>query len=282
MKMHGSLSRRSFLAVTAATPLALAAPAAKQAPIGLELYSVRTELAKDLPGTVKAVAKMGYKDFEIHSVYLTWTPSYVKEVKTLLDDLGVRMRSTHNGAAALTADNIQKAIDYNQTLGSKYIIMASAGKVEGLDGWKKVSDQLTQAADKLRPMGMQVGFHNHKTEFMPIEGKRPMEVLATNTPKDVILQLDVGTSVEAQSDPVAWIKANPGRIKIIHCKDWKQGEGYHVLTGEGASPWPQIVQAAESVGGVEFYLIEQEGSSYPPLETVERCLANWKKMRAAS
>ena len=70
---------------------------------------------------------------------------------------------------------------------------------------------------------MSTGYHNHQTEWQPIEGKRPMDVLAANTPKDVVLQLDVGTCVEAGADPVAWINGNPGRIRSVHCKDWGAG-----------------------------------------------------------
>ena len=73
------------------------------------------------------------------------------------------------------------------------------------------------------PLNMRAGFHNHKLEFVPIEGMRPMDVLAANTPKDVTLQLDVGTCVDAGADPVAWINANPGRITSIHCKEWGAG-----------------------------------------------------------
>jgi sugar phosphate isomerase/epimerase len=111
-----------------------------------------------------------------------------------------------------------------------------------------------------------------------------MEVIAAGTPKEVMLQLDVGTCVEAGADPVAWIRANPGRIRSIHCKDWGAGggpnRGYRVLFGEGDAPWKAIFTAAESAGGVEYYLIEQEGSRFPELETAQRCLENWKKMRA--
>jgi sugar phosphate isomerase/epimerase len=90
--------------------------------------------------------------------------------------------------------------------------------------------------------------------------------------------------MEAGADPVAWIKANPGRIRSVHLKDWTPGKhedekGYRVLFGEGVSPWAGIIAAVESVGGVEFYLMEQEGSRYPEFETAQRCLATWKKFR---
>src|SRR5687768_16037349 len=96
-----TLSRRSFFAAAAAVPLAAATSLRAQrtaVPVGLELYSVRDELTKDLMGTVRAVAKMGYQVVEFYSPYYQWTPAYAKEVRALLDDLGVKCMSTHNGA----------------------------------------------------------------------------------------------------------------------------------------------------------------------------------------
>ena len=99
-----------------------------------------------------------------------------------MDDLGIRCNSIHNGANSFSPEGIQKAIELNQILGAKYIVMARAGRVTGLDGWKGVADQLTRAAEKLKPLGMRAGYHNHQLEFRPLDGKRPMEVLASNTP----------------------------------------------------------------------------------------------------
>jgi sugar phosphate isomerase/epimerase len=113
-----------------------------------------------------------------------------------------------------------------------------------------------------------------------VDGRRPIEVIAENTGKEVVLQFDVGTCIEAGSDPVAWIDENPGRIVSMHCKDWspEPGKGYKVLFGEGVAPWKKIFEAAETTGGIEYYLIEQEGSAYPPLETAARCLATFRKL----
>lgn len=271
------ISRRSLLAFAGAAPLALAK---KKVPVGLELYSVRDEMKKDLFATVRAVAKIGYPGVEFYGPYFDWTTAYAKDVRKLLDDLNIRCYSTHNAAKSFDPANIDHAIELNRIIGSKYIVMASAGKVQGLDGWKQVAERLNQGAEKMKPAGLAAGFHNHATEFKPIEGKRPMEVLAANTGKDVMLQLDVGTCVEAGSDPVAWIKQNPGRIKCIHCKDWSRDpqKKYRVLFGEGDAPWKEIFKAAESIGGVEYYLIEQEGSDYSSMETVKLCLANFKKL----
>ena len=148
-----------------------------------------------------------------------------------------------------------------------------------------VAEMLASASEKLEPLGMRAGFHNHAAEWQMVSnGQRAIDILARNTPDAVTLQLDVGTSVAAGADPVAWIESNPGRIRNIHCKDWGAGDGendgYRVLFGEGDSPWLDIFEAAERVGGLEFYLIEQEGSRYSEFETAERCLATYNEMRA--
>jgi sugar phosphate isomerase/epimerase len=287
MRTAESISRRRFLAIAGAAPLAISALSAlklKAVPVGLELYSVRDELMKDLMGTVAAVGKMGYQVVEFYAPYFNWTPATAKDVRKLLDDLGVKCNSTHNNGPSFTADGLKKAIELNQIIGSRYIIMASSAvRITGLDSWKQVADQLTATAETLRPMGMTTGYHNHQTEWRPVDGQRPMDVLATNTPKDVILQFDVGTCVEVGEDPIVWINGNPGRIRSVHCKDWGAGQsrGYAVAFGEGDAPWKQIFDAAEKTGGVEYYLIEQEIA--PPggqLAMVQHCLDNWKKLRA--
>ena len=217
------VSRRAFVALSAAAPLAFAA--GRKVPIGLELYSVRNELMKDLTGTVSAVAKMGYEVVEFYAPYFSWTPAYAKDVRKLLDDLGIRCNSTHNNTPSFTAEGLPKAIELNQIIGSKNIIMASAGRVNGIDGWKTLGEQMTKVSERLKPLGMGTGFHNHQTEWGLIDGKRPMDVLAANTPKEFTLQLDVGTVMEAGADPIAWINANPGRIRSVHCKDSGRGFG---------------------------------------------------------
>ena len=275
------MDRRSFIVAAAAA--SVAASAAMKKPVGLELYSVRTELAKDLPGTLKAVAKMGYQGVEFFGPYADWKPDYAREVKKILDDLKMPCLSAHTGAKYFEAAELPRVIELNVILGSKYMVMSSAGRVAGLDGWKTVAAKLNNAAEKLKPLKKGTGYHNHQLEFIPIDGKRPMEVLAAETTKDVMLQLDVGTAIEAGTDPIAWINANPGRIKSMHMKDWKRGlanprDGYHVLLGDGEAKWKDIVKVAVKKGGAEYLLIEQEGSDLPPLETADKCLRNFRKL----
>lgn len=276
------ISRRSFLTSIAVAPALLPAFAQrKNVPIGLELYSVRQDMAKDLMGTVRTVAKMGYEVVEFYSPYYAWTPEYAGEVRKLMDDLGIRCLSTHNDARSFSPDGIDKAIELNKIIGSKYIVMASPGPATTLDDWKKVAERLNTGNEKMKSAGIRAGYHNHQAEFRALEGTRPIDVIAENTDKSVLLQLDVGTCVEVGQDPVAWIKKNPGRLNCIHCKEWSPEKGYRVLIGEGAAPWKEIFEAAESAGGVEFYLIEQEGAEVTPFEAAEKCLANFREIRGA-
>jgi sugar phosphate isomerase/epimerase len=269
-----ALSRRSFLAMSATLPWALRAYGASQIPVGLELYSVRNALKVDPMGTVRAVAGLGYQCVEFYAPYFDWTESQTKDMRNLMDDLGIHCYSTHNDSSYLAPEKISRARDLNHILGCKYIVMASSHEKAGLDGWKAVADSLNFAAEQLESSGLKAGYHNHQTEFLPIDGVRPIEILAKNTKPSVMLQLDVGTCIEAGSDPVAWIRANPGRIRSLHLKEWspEPGKGYTVLFGEGVAKWNAIFEAAESVGGVEYYLIEQEGSRFSELDTAKRCL----------
>ena len=278
--MSTPLTRRSFLAFSAMVPVAVFARPSTSIPVGLELYSVRDELQRDPQGTVRAVAKMGYQCVEFYAPYLDWNEGQTKEMRKLLDDLGIRCSSTHNGAEQLRVGNLDKVRDRNLILGSRYVVQASSTEQKTLDGWKSVAESLNAAADKLAPSGLKVGYHNHQPEFTPLEGKRPMEVLAANTHPSIMLQLDVGTCLNAGSDPVAWIRSNPGRIRSLHLKDWSPdpAKGYKVLFGEGVANWKAIFAAAESVGGVEYYLIEQEGSRYSELETAQKCLEAYRSL----
>jgi len=292
-----AVSRRAFLAASAVFPAAIASQVfpgdaaaqpstsesggGKKYPIGLELYSVRGELGRDLPTTLKTVAKCGYEVVEFYSPYFRWTPAYTKDVRTQLDDLGLRCYSTHNGFESFgPAENMGHAIELNQILGTHYLVLASAPKTSGVDGWKHLCEQLTAAVEQLKTHGLGAGYHNHQAEWAKLEnGQRILEVIASNTPNEFALQLDVGTCEEAGVDPVAWVKANPGRIKMMHMKDWAPGDkGYRVLFGEGITPWKDLIAAAQAVGGIEFFLIEQEGSRFSEFETAKRCLENYKAM----
>jgi sugar phosphate isomerase/epimerase len=273
-----NLTRRSLLAA-ATLPAALAAKSRK-IPIGIELYSVRDELKKDPIDTVTRIGKMGYEVVEFFGPYIDYPLAQVKELRKVMDGVGLKCMSTHNSGKTLF-ENLDKAIEYNQILGANMLIQSSAGgRMTKIDDWKALGERLTSVSVKLKAHKMRTGFHNHELEFKPLDGQLPIEVLAANTGKDFILQLDVGTCVEVGQDPIAYINRHKGRVRSIHAKDWSKAKGYRVLLGEGECPWKPLLAAAEKVGGLEVILVEQEGADLPPFEVAERCLATMKKMRA--
>jgi sugar phosphate isomerase/epimerase len=280
MRIVDTFSRRSFLAFLTAAPLCATLAANKHIPVGLELYSVRNDLKNDLTGTVRAVAKMGYECVEFYAPYYDWTLDYAKNVRKQLDALGIRCYSTHNSSQSFTPDRISKAIELNQALGARYVVLAHPGDIKDIAGWKRIADMLNNANAMLASHGLHAGYHNHDLEWKPVEGQKPIELLAAHTDKSIMLQLDVGTCLETGNDPVAWIERNPGRIRSMHCKDWSPEKGYRVLFGEGVAPWKKLFSAAESAGGIEYYLIEQEGSDFSEKETAERCLSAYRQLQS--
>jgi len=251
--------------------------ASKRIPVGLEMYSVRDRFKTDPEGSLQAIAKMGYQTVEIYDVFYSWPVERIKSIRALLDDLKIACVSTHNGASAFMSDGLQKTIDLNGILGSRLVVMASSG-AKDLDGWKRVAETLAKAGERFAAANLRAGFHNHDKEFRPLEGTRPIDILAANTPKSVVLQLDVGHCVAGGGDPVAFIHANPGRIRSLHLKEWSPEKQFEALFGDGIVPWKKVFDAAEKTGGAESYLIEWEGTASPSFESVEKCLAAYKKI----
>jgi sugar phosphate isomerase/epimerase len=292
---HTDLSRRLFLQLAAGAPLALgavasaaAAPGAntaaprKAVPIGLEMFTLRAEEERDRMGTLRAVKEMGYDGVEFYGIYFDWTPAYAREVRAQLDALGLRCFSTHTRRANFAAADLPKVTELNQILGSRYAIMAHSETVEGEDGWKRLAETLTRAHETLRPLGLSAGFHNYPSDFRPIGATRPIDILAASTPKDFLFQLDTVGPLIVGADPAAFVTANPGRVRSYHLTDWKPGEGGgRVLLGEGVGQWKALFDAAEGVGGVEYYLVEQEGSRFTPVDTARRSLELLRALRAA-
>jgi sugar phosphate isomerase/epimerase len=279
-------TRREFIAAAGTLSAAQWMPgslgagvAGKQIPVGLELYSVRESLKKDAKATVRAVAAMGYQCVEFYAPYFDWTEDETKDMRKLLDDLDVRCYSTHNHPANLQPENQNKLLERSKILGVKYAVVASADRTWDAAAWKTYAGVLNDAAERLEPHDLKVGYHNHQAEFVAKDGVRPMDILAKNTRPSVVLQLDVGTCIEAGSDPVKWIEANPGRIRSIHCKDWSPTAGYGGTWGEGAADWKAIFAAAESVGGVEYYLIEKEVVQASEFEDARVTLASFRKIK---
>jgi sugar phosphate isomerase/epimerase len=249
-------------------------------PIGLELWTVRTDVNKDLLSTLSAVARLGYESVEFYSTYLDWTLAYAQEVRATLDTLGLACSSTHNGMRAFTPEALPKTVELNHILGSRIAVVASVPAIADLAGWHKASDAFSDVAERLRPHGIAAGYHNNQREWTELDGELPIEIVASRTPEDFVLQFDVGPAVQHGIDAPAWIRGHAGRIRSVHLRDWSATKGYNIAFGEGDCPWPAIFEAAEDAGIVETYLVEN-GHSTPDEEfpIAARSIANWRRLR---
>ena len=289
----GLVSRRGFIAksVAAAAVLASSANGASQdqkkkqraknrdrrrAPIGLQLYSVREDCKRDLPGTIAAVAKMGYKGVEFAGYY----DRTAGQLRKMLDDNGLVCCGTHTGLDTLLKDNLARTIEFNRTLGNKYLIVPGLPEKyrSSHQAWLDTAKLFNELAEKVKPHEMLVGYHNHSIEFTAMDGELPWDTFYGNTRKDVIMQIDVGNAIHGGADPLPYLYKYPGRAFTMHVKEFSK-TNKKALVGEGDVNWKAFFALCKAVGQTEWYIVEQESYAYPPLECVQRCLRNLRKMK---
>jgi len=277
------LSKRDFLklsatsavaACAAANPLALLAAESKKIPIGLQLYSVRGECEKDLVGTVTAVAKMGYKAVEFAGYY----GRDAKTLRKLLDDVNLKCCGTHIGLETLLGDNLPKTIEFNRTLGNRFLIVPGLASkyTKSRQAWSETASLFNELADKVKPHGMRVGYHNHTTEFQALDGELPWDTFFGHTKKDVVMQFDTGNAMQGGGDATVYLKRYPGRAATVHVKSFSRKKP-NALIGDDELPWPKIFELCETIGSTEWYIVEYESDAYPPLISVEKSLEVLRK-----
>jgi len=285
-----NLSRRTFLKTTAASLAAVCAAGSgcegplkrgvskARIPLGLQLYSVRKDCERDLPGTIGAVAKMGYEGVEFAGYY----DYSSKDLRKLLDDNGLKCCGTHTALDTLLGDNLPKTIEFNQAIGNKYLIVPwlDPKKYNSVEGWRKAADMFNELAEKVEPQKMQVGYHNHSHEFKPIDGELPWDIFFGNTRKDVIMQFDTGNAMQGGGDAIPYLKRYPGRAVTVHLKEYS-ATNKNAIIGEGDIDWEELLTLCETIGGTKWYIIEEEKDVYPPLKAAELCLQNFRKLRPA-
>jgi len=283
-----NLSRRTFLKTTAATAAAACAVGSgcdgqllgksKKIPLGLQLYSVRTECQKDLPATIKTVADIGYQGVEFAGYY----DYSAKDIRKLLDDNGLKCCGSHTQLDTLLGDNLPKTIEFNKIIGNKYLIVPWLDPKEysSVEGWKKAADMFNELAEKVEPHKMMVGYHNHSHEFKAVDGQIPWDIFFGNTRKDVIMQCDTGNAMIGGGEVIPYLKRYPGRAVTIHLKEYS-ATNKNAILGEGDIPWEELLTLCETIGGTKWYIIEEEKDVYPPLKAVELCYKNFRKLRPA-
>ncbi len=244
-------------------------------PIALQLYSVRDDCAKDLPGTLAAVAKMGYEGVE----FAGYHGRSAAELRAMLDDLGLRVAGTHIGLETLLGDELARTVEFNQAIGNKFLIVPGLAEQyrESRAAWLRTAGIFNEIAAKLEPLGMQTGYHNHTIEFQPLDGENPWDTFFGNTVQAVVMQMDTGNAMHGGADPMPFMLKYPGRATTVHLKEYSTS--YNTANiGEGDVPWADFFRVCETTGGTQWYIVEQENYALPPLECVRVCLENLRKM----
>jgi sugar phosphate isomerase/epimerase len=250
--------RRSFLkvlggaAVAAGLPRVPRLPSARIDRVGLQLYTVRHEMEKDVDGTIARVAGSGYKEVEFAG-YFKKTPA---EVRALLDRNGLTAPAAHIPAAG--PDAWHEALDAAHVIGHRYLVVPwiPVEQRTGIDGYKKIAAHFNQAAEQARAAGLQFAYHNHDFEFAPVDGKLPYDVLLAETdPKLVQMELDLYWITKGGQDPLAYFARWPGRFPLVHVKD-SMGPPDNKMTdvGAGTIDWKRIFAKRPQAGITHFFV----------------------------
>ncbi|MEM9915818.1 MAG: sugar phosphate isomerase/epimerase [Planctomycetota bacterium] len=258
-------------------------------PIALQLYSVRDTAKADLQGVLQQVAAMGYDGVEFAGFH----GHDAAQVKAWLDDYDLACPSTHTGIAQLEDDAFDATVAYHQTIGCDTILVPwlPPERRNTLAGCTETAAFFLELLDQLKALGLRTGFHIHAEDALPLEppvgdGRSPWEIFADATPADFILQYDTANGMHGGTDPVATIRKHPGRSQLLHLKAF--GDGTGTLTGhDGQSKavlgsddvdLAGVLQAAQEVGGTQWYIIEQEGHpTLSEMDAAEQSLAGLKR-----
>ena len=236
--------------------------------VGLQLYSLHEYTEKDFCGTVEKVAQMGYKGVEFAG-YGGLKP---EQVVKLLKDNGLTAYGSHIGGLPKTDAELDAEIEMNLAVGSKYLICPWQD-METRDDALRFAEVMNRTADRLRPHGLRLGYHNHDFEFKVDRGEILLDTVLQNVAEDVFVEFDVFWVAYAGHDPLRFIKKYAGRQPLMHLKELAADRKANVEIGAGILDFDAIIRAGMDAG-VERFIIEQEEYTLPQLESCERSLKN--------
>jgi sugar phosphate isomerase/epimerase len=289
------LNRREFFARAAAGLGALAASGVPEVaadpygmPIGLQLYTVRDHIEKDMDGTFQRVAEIGYKDVEIGGTF-DFYGKKPAELKRILSGHGLRPLSTHF-TEDLLKTNLEKCIMDSRECGLTFIGLASLHDADrkSRDAIKRDADWFNQVGEAVNKAGARFFYHGHNFDYAGVDGVIEYDELLRRTdPKLANFQLDCFWCVRAGKDPVDYFNRFPGRFIQLHIKDLKPGfppstggddrPGAFTEVGQGVIDWRRIFQSAPK-GGMLHYYVEQDECDRDSLESARMSYAYLHKL----
>ncbi|WP_167577609.1 sugar phosphate isomerase/epimerase [Ammoniphilus sp. YIM 78166] len=275
--------------------------------IGLQVFSIRKELAKDFWGTLEKVAEIGYKNIEFanHSAGTDFGVGFNIDADTLkqgMERLGLKTISAH--IHPMSVDIMDQVIDYHQAIGNNSLVC-------GIGFWKNkaevlaFSKELNIIGEKCRKRGMDFYYHNHFMEFQKFEGQTVMDIILENTEKEFVkIELDTYWAIRGGIDPIPYLRKLGDRCDLIHQKDLTLeakpanifetiGEEceinsekfrefskveYFTEVGEGTIDIRSIIKEARDIGAARYIILEQDHSNRNELESIAISYRNLERL----
>jgi sugar phosphate isomerase/epimerase len=243
--------------LTAGSNIALAANQSKAVSIGFQLYTVRGELARNVPDTIKTLARIGYQGVEFWDY--SGTPNVYQhysaaDLRKILDENGLKCCGMHVTLEALSGDKLKRTIENNQTLGNIYINLVMAPDLmKSESGIGGLASLLNNVSAECRAQNMVAGYHCHAFDFAKINGRFAWEILFSQLKPEVNMQLDVGNCLSGGGDPIAMFKEFPGRSWTVHIKEFQD------KTFE-SDFYKEVFRLCETTCATQWYIVEMGGN----------------------
>ena len=245
-------------------------------PVALQVYSVRDEMEKDFIGTLKKVADIGYKGVE----FAGFGDLPAARLKEVLESLGLVPVGSHTSVELLLGD-LGGVIDYNLTLGNKYIV-CPFNTYQSKEAIVKASQLYNEIGEKICAGGLEFLYHNHDFEFKKYDGEYGIDIIFNGVkPENMAAEIDSGWVFYAGVDPAAYVRSYTGRCPLVHIKDFKSTEGRSFTEIGNGIVDIEAIAAAAVEAGTKWLIAEQDESSIPQLESVRISFENLKKMGLA-
>ena len=269
MTLH---TRRTFLATLGVAAIGIAsrdaladgvllAPHRKLKKVGLQLYTVRDLMKADLPGTLRKVAQIGYKEVEFAGYYGR-TPA---QIRALLKQNGLTSPSSHIGLDILEKDSVRAFADA-KAIGHQWVTMPyiPEERRKTVDDWNKIIDLLNQLGPQAKAEGLRLAYHNHDFEIRPVDGVRPLDMMLSKTdPALVDFEMDLYWVVFGGGDPLDFFNRYPKRFALVHVKDSAgPPDNKMVDVGKGTIDFPKIFAQSDKAG-IKHYFVEHDQPADP-------------------
>jgi len=246
-------------------------------PIGLQLYTLREEMAQDFSGVLEEVAQIGYQGVE----FAGYGGYSAPELKDLLDDLDLEAVGSHVPLEDLRED-LSEVLDFNRVIGNKNIVCPWAELHEEED-FLQAAEEFQEIGKRCRENGFRFCYHNHNHELVKFDQGRGLDLLFQNTDPELLhAELDTFWIYYEKLDPVSYVRRYEDRTPLVHLKDMDSMESKNFApVGEGIIEFEPIIRAAEGTS-VEWMIVEQDQTEGPALESVRKSFENLKEMGLGS